>query len=421
MVEPEATLSSRFTRFVFLALIASLGFIQIPVFVFGQPVVISDIVFLLLVVSWLSDIVRGFRPPRWHSFYWLLILYVFALILSSTFSADPLRSFSRLPAEVYLPVLAALVADVVRTPAGLRSSILSWLLGTAFAVVLGILTIVLFYVSPTSPLLEYVTYHYGAVPVGDYPRITSTFVSASMFCNYLNVSLLITILAAASAWISVRLAWVLGALIVICSGFTISAGLGGLFLGLGVAYFLYRTSTTRLRWPVLTAAVLAALTFLFLSAVSLIPDRGEESRFAGIAFSPSGRISIWHDAWQTFMTNIVTGHGIGLPVANVIFRNAEGTYSVLSDAHNTYLDLAAHTGLIGLAAIIAIAVYILRRWKNVIRNRQGEVILWLGTAFLCAFVYQGLTGSFEHARHLWVLIGLFVAAERNGSTPVQNS
>ena len=31
-------------------------------------------------------------------------------------------------------------------------------------------------------------------------------------------------------------------------------------------------------------------------------------------------------------------------------------------------------------------------------------------AFLEAFVYQGLIGSFEHTRQVWILIGLMMAA-----------
>jgi hypothetical protein len=36
----------------------------------------------------------------------------------------------------------------------------------------------------------------------------------------------------------------------------------------------------------------------------------------------------------------------------------------------------------------------------------------LGLTWLNAFVYQGLTGSYEDARHLWLLLGLLIAAER---------
>jgi putative inorganic carbon (hco3(-)) transporter len=36
----------------------------------------------------------------------------------------------------------------------------------------------------------------------------------------------------------------------------------------------------------------------------------------------------------------------------------------------------------------------------------------LGIAFLGAFAYQGLGGSFEDARHLWLLFGLLIASRR---------
>ena len=33
-------------------------------------------------------------------------------------------------------------------------------------------------------------------------------------------------------------------------------------------------------------------------------------------------------------------------------------------------------------------------------------------AFIAAFLYDGITGSFENTRHLWVLIGLILAVDR---------
>ncbi|HEY2867015.1 MAG TPA: O-antigen ligase family protein [Pyrinomonadaceae bacterium] len=404
--------SSSLTRVAILMLVASLGFIQLPIAVFGQNLVLTDIIFLFLLASWLFDVLRlGYRP-RWRSFYWLLLFYSGALALSCVFSADPRQSFSRLPAEIYLPLLTAVVADVVRTSAGLRSSLIAWLGGTAFAVTLGTLTIALFYAQPNSPLLDYLTYHYGAVPVGNYPRITSTFVSASMLCNYLNVSLILTIMAAASGWISNRLAWVVGSLIFICSVFTISVGLGGVFLGLGLVYYLFRSTRRSFRVLALATSSLIALVFLVLSAVALRADEVA-------ALAPSGRILVWREAFQTFAENAFTGHGLGLSVANVVFQNAEGSFSLLTDAHNTYLNIAAQAGLAGLAAMIAITVFVLAKWKGA--ARPNKIAAGLGAAFLCAFVYQGLTGSFEHARHLWVLMGLFAAAVSTGAKADQNS
>ena len=397
--------SSWFSRFTFLALVTSLGFIQVPITLFGQSVVVTDLVFLCVAAAWLFDVARRRHRPIWHPFYWLLLFYLASLTLSCLFSTDPRQSFLHLPSETYLLALAFLTADVTRNSAGLKSALIAWLLGAAFAVLAGVVTIALFYAQPSSPLLDDLTYHYGAVPVGNYPRITATFVSASMFCDYLNVSLILTMLAAAAGWISHRLALALGLLVFICSVFTISVGLGGMFLGLGLIFYFLSYPMSRLRSIAVLAAGLAALVFLILSTVSLVP-------LAGLTFAPSGRIMVWRDAFRTFTENPLTGHGLGLPVANVVFKNSEGGYSLLTDAHNTYLSVAAQAGVFGLVAIVAITVYFLYKWKDAIRDRRNHVLIGLGVAFLCAFVYQGLTGSFEHARHLWVLMGLFIAAER---------
>ena len=421
MTRSAADRSSWFTRFAYLALLASLGFIQVPVTVFGQNVVLTDILFLVVAASWVLDLLRNRSQPRWHAFYWLLIIYLASLSFSCFFSADQRQSLSHLPGEIYLAGLTVVTADVVRGSAGLRGSITAWLLGTVFATMLGVATIALFYASPTNPLLDYLTYHYGAVPVGHYPRITSTFVSASMFCNYLNVSLLLAIVASASGWISKRVTYFLVGLILISAFFTISVELGGIFLGLGLAFYFHKHWTARPRSLALAASVVISIAFLFLSVVSLAPGENGSKQIAGVSFTPSGRVLVWEQAWQTFKDDLITGNGLGVPVANVLFKNSEGSYSLLTDAHNSYLSIGAQAGILGLVGIVAITVYILVKWREVIQRGGDKVILALGAAFFCAFVYQGLTGSFEHARHLWVLMGLFIAADRIERDQYQNS
>jgi len=176
MAQNAENRSSRFSRFAFLAFAVSLGFIQTPVTVYGQNVVLADVIFLVAAASWLFDLVRGRNRPIWHPFYWLLLFYGAALLISCFYSSQRRESFLHLPADIYLLALTVITAESVRSSAGLRSSILAWLLGTAFATGLGIATIALFYASPENPLLDYLIYHYGAVPAGNYPRLTSTFV-----------------------------------------------------------------------------------------------------------------------------------------------------------------------------------------------------------------------------------------------------
>jgi hypothetical protein len=61
--------------------------------------------------------------------------------------------------------------------------------------------------------------------------------------------------------------------------------------------------------------------------------------------------------------------------------------------------------------LLALIVHVWRRtW--LVATRHDLATFGLGLAFLNAFAYQGLTGSFEDASHLWVLLGLFLASLR---------
>jgi O-antigen ligase len=84
----------------------------------------------------------------------------------------------------------------------------------------------------------------------------------------------------------------------------------------------------------------------------------------------------------------------------------------MTDAHNVFLNFAAQTGLVGLAAMLAIVLHVARRTFPLRLQGFGAVRVMLGLTWLNAFVYQGLTGSYEDARHLWLLLGLLIAAER---------
>jgi O-antigen ligase len=243
-----------------------------------------------------------------------------------------------------------------------------------------------------------------------------------MFCNYLNVALVLTIVAAIKGWFSKRFALLLGCAIFLSSIFTISVGLGGIFLALGVLYFFISGSkSSALSFAGLAFSVVFAVIFLLLSVVSLEPTESSSVQIGGFTFAPSGRMLVWADAFQTFKKGPLTGHGLGLPVANVLFRNAEGTSSLLTDAHNSFLSVAAQDGILGFATLLIICAYILYRWRVGIKKTNRYATIGLGVAFLCSFVYQGLTGSFEEARHLWVLMGIFLAADKIESRQDQNS
>jgi hypothetical protein len=111
---------------------------------------------------------------RWTVAYVPLLFYLAAFFVASYFSGDMGRSFTKSLATAYLVGLAVLAINLVDCEKRMRMSIAAWLVGAAIPVGVGIFTIVLYYASPTSSLLPYLTYHYGSVPVGPYPRLSST-------------------------------------------------------------------------------------------------------------------------------------------------------------------------------------------------------------------------------------------------------
>lgn len=404
--------------FSFLALVFSLALMQPFIYIGRQRLSPTDFIFPILILCWLTSHLMLRKKFRWHNFYWILLFYFASMAFSAIFSSDTTGSFIKLVGETYLLGLAVLTFNLVETEKQFRQTIKIWLLGTFIACVVGIFSLTLFYVQPGNPLLLYTTYHYGAVPVGNYPRLSSTFVSASMFCNYLNVGFLLILIARKTCFIRRYSAVILLALVLLCAIFTISAGLGGFALTIGLWFWLiFREKQKRMAFFCLSGGIAASTLFFLMNFVALQKHSTApfsiEIPLLDTEIQPSPRVLIWQESLQTFSRNFFSGVGLGEDVCRVSFQNAEGTTSVLTDAHNYLLSVAAQNGIFGLAAIIAVTVFIVRLAfpLRIDKSASSIILNGLTTAFICSFFYQGLTGSFEDARHLWVLIGLILSAQ----------
>ena len=116
------------------------------------------------------------------------------------------------------------------------------------------------------------------------------------------------------------------------------------------------------------------------------------------------RILTWISAFETFLHYPLTGRGLGLDAAAVFYTSVNGR-QFLFDAHQLWLNIAAQQGLAGLISIIFLTVWFFKRSLS-LDVRGAPLKTALGIGFITAFVYQGLGGSFEDARHLWVLLGI---------------
>ena len=405
---------------VYFATVVSICWMQ-PFFSFaGHAIAPSDILFPPLALLWVLALLTRRATFRWHNVFYFLAIYFATLILSTVFSADQRTSLIKLVGEAYLIGLAVIGYSLLERELDFKRAVIAWLAGASVAIAIGLLAIVMYYVVPDNPLLGYITYHYGAVPVGNYPRISSVFVSASMFCNYLNVTAVMLLVANRKKWIG-QTVFICGmAATALCSAFTISIGLGGIMLAAGIWIWKFHDRSAEfIRILAISFAVTLAAAFLIPAVAALQPYEKPPFvlRIPGTSkmIYPSPRLLVWSDTIGTISENFWTGKGLGLPTSAVVFKNAEGTNSLLADAHNSFLSVAAENGVISALAFLAFCLYLLRKTLA----NSDELVIALSIAFVTAFIYQGMTGAFQDARHLWVLIGMLLAALKLSGSPEQ--
>lgn len=398
------TAISKATLLLFLVVVFSLGFMKPSLEIWFVDLTITDLLFPFFLLSWVIALATRTLCLKWRVEYWAFVVFFAAMLVSAIASENQDLSFRRVVGVLYLILLAVAASSIAGSVATLRLSVLAWLAGSALPLAVAAIAIALFYTAPGTTLLRYITYHQGASPFAGLPRVSSTSVSATMFCNYLTVTLVLTLVADRLGWVRRRVAMVLGLSVSLAAAFTVSIALGGIFLAAGL--WIWKTAPRpSLRRIGLATGSLIAVGFLVIAPLSL-------SGFALNDLEPSARLLVWQQSIGTFLQHPVVGKGVGLGAASLTVQNNDGSWSILTDAHNTFLNVAATGGIVGLAAVIGLIAVLLRTAAAAGRapETRGVLISGLGTAFITAFVYQGLTSSFEDARHLWVLMGFVIAA-----------
>ncbi len=392
---------------IFLLAIFSLPFANLPLISFPNSYLqLTDLFVLLAAIGLLVSAMLGGRSIRPGRIYSLISLYILAVSVSAFFSVDPARSAVKLLGITYLGCVAFLTYNLVPGLKDARAVVLAWLAASAVASAYAVLVLVFFYLDRTNPFVSFGLFHYGTLPVGNYPRIQSTFANANMFCHYLSISWMLLLAARRLMWITQSLFYVLGALFLVAAALTLSPGIGALFLGTGIWFYASDGSrSASFRKTVLVLGVAASALFVFATMVKVGQD-------LQISNQPSARVLTWSSAAETFLANPVTGRGVGTNAADVRYERQH-----LTDAHNLYLNVAAESGVPAIAFILLFAGWLLLRIRRRFDDPQfGPLALAAAIGFAIAFFYQGMTGSFEDARHLWVLAGFAAGISEERTT-----
>ena len=399
---------------LYLLLIATLPIVRpFGVSVAGLVVPVSDLIFVVAALAWIADLVSRRRAVRPSRVYPLLALYFAALCCSAWFSESPGRSALKLVGETYLIGLAVLTINVVRSWTMLRRVLQAWMVATAVTVLSGVLAVLLFYAGQERLSTVFGLTFLGSLPPGNYPRVQSLFLNVNMLCNYLIVSLMLALVMRALGWLTrSRSRWLLAGTW-ITGLFTASAGIGGLLLGAGSWRWL-RGSSSRPGIPdrlVFGGSLAAAAAFLAATTVVPFPgvrDTGFAVPAANVTLQAGPRVPVWQTAYRTFAEHPLVGQGLGTDVAVVEWVAPAGYTLQLRDAHNVWLSLAGQGGLLATTAFALLVAWLCRSVWPLRRgpDRSALVGTGLGLALIGALLYHGLSGAFEDARHLWVLMGL---------------
>jgi O-antigen ligase len=191
---------------------------------------------------------------------------------------------------------------------------------------------------------------------------------------------------------------------------TLAASRGG-FLGL-VASLLFIVGRTRQR-----ARNFALLSLLVAPLIFFAPS-SPLKRFSKPTHSDEeateNRVIVWKAGWRMFQAHPLVGVGLDAFVKNVLKYETDAPKPVWSLAHNTYLQVAAELGLLGLLPFLGILFSTYRTLGDVLRRSSlsGPPLLGLAATAMQAGLVAWMVSAFFISglqRTFWLLVALTIS------------
>ncbi|MEZ5345241.1 MAG: hypothetical protein R2681_06745 [Pyrinomonadaceae bacterium] len=416
---------TKITNFAFLLFIFSLPFVNPLYFtVSGQRVFLSELAFVAALLLLVFQFATNKQKPKFYRFYIPLIFYAGALTLSTVFSVSPRTSAIKLAGEFYLIGISVLTFLWISETKDIKKIATVWIGASMIVSFVSLITLFLFYFDRSSFLLTLTLSKYGTLPVGNYPRIQSLFLNPNMLCHYLTISWIFLFAAFKFGWLNKWLIIAAGVLFTVATAFTISPGIGGVLLAAGVWFYFENRSEEKALFSKLSLAIgLTAALLFFVSTVGYpkLADPDSGIGLQNLSLEPSVRLIAWENSVNTFLGYPVFGKGLETDVARTRYILPSGENIYLTDSHQMWLNVAGQSGITGFLALLFLCIYLIKGPQLFRFEGENQIIrTGLAIAFVSAFIYQGFFGSYENARHLWVLIGLLGWAQDYTPDPGQN-
>lgn len=386
--------------------------------ILGIHVFATDLVFATVFLFWLASFSK--RKPVFSARYCgFAIAFFLSLTISAAFSIEPQKSFVKLVGVFYLIVVSIVIADLIQVSGFLKKLTIAWGIGAVITVLGTIAGLAGFLFGYDSVATNFFLFHAGSLPAGHYPRVMAFFENPNMTANYLNVAVLVVLAGGRIGWISRRISATIAVLLFISAVFTISPGLGGIILSIGlwVSLAIFDNDKPK-KWLILTGCVSIALLALVSTTVSPITRENENTVTLPIIekrIEPSVRVLLWRNSIDRALEYPILGRGTGTDAAKLRYQVVSGANQSLRDAHQAWINVFGQAGILGLAMFVALCVYLVSicRFRIEEDSERSTMLVACSCAFVGAFLFQNLFGSFEDARQLWVLIGMLVGLSEN--------
>jgi O-antigen ligase len=384
--------------------------VWVSILFFGDLSVLAagpNAVGVLIGLGWLGFFVGGRSGVtiRREQRRLLLIIAGFCLWLTLTiaWAANPSAAATE-AAYWWLAALAFLIIlTSVRSPQDVGMIAIAFVVGAVVSVLIGLATGSL---ESSTTLTSQTAIQGRFTGGGGDPNEQAAAFVAAMF-------LLIGLFAVyRRTWARVSLAL---AFLLMAVGFFATQSRGGL-IALAVATLAAFVIAPRQRARILGLAALLALAGGILVAAT----PGALSRITDVGGGTSGRNDLWRVAWQVFKTHPFAGVGAGnfqvVEAHYVLSPGGITRIQYFTDTpllvHNTFLQLLAETGVLGLAGFLAVVVGSL--WSGVRAARLFEELGRSDYADLTRSITMGTVGmltalffiSDGDDLRLWVLFGL---------------
>jgi O-antigen ligase len=399
-----------FVVLVIADLLIGLCFFTIVIFIevlpsFGSAFFsFSKLAGLLLAVSWLATLASGRRQRRGIASAHPFLVFALGLLLgigavSLTWAGTPDAGVTPLTRYALDALLFLIVYTAIREPRDMVLVLGAYVLGATAAAAYGI-------ISPPAPTSEQ-----------ELARATGTIGDANELAAVLVPAVVLGLVLAAYARRApmLRLLCIVAAVLCVVGTF-LSLSRGGL-IALSFALIAMVFVGGRWRMQALVATVLIAL--VTLGWFEFVASQAARDRITHV-HGGAGRSDIWTVGWRMVRANPIGGVGLGnfqsesvhYLLAPGAIKRSDFIVDTPKVAHNTYLQVLAELGIVGLVPFLMIVITAVLCGLRAARRfaargdprmellARGLVVALLGMLAADFFISE------EFSKQLWLLLGL---------------